>query len=570
MEDLNKNPQESEVNPEHSEALLPEMSALDPGSRFFSKAGDFGSDSPEVVDVTEEIEDVEIPEVVDIPENVDIPEEVVIPEPAAIPPVEESAPAPEPAVLGPTYEEPYIPLEMIQEAEAVPKTPETLPARNPDDTQFYLPQTEFEEYASPAVDAAFLDQSEDAPEFAAMLGETPQPAPAGSRERRPARKGRPARRKGDGFFGLPHLAATLVWLLLIVLIGVTLGKTIWVFAADVLAFGRENKPVTVTIVETDTLDTITDKLHEAGLVQYPGLFKIYARLTNAEAEITTGAFLLNTNYDYHALVNGLSPSSSSRTVVEVLIPEGYNSRQIYDLLAANSVCSVEALEAYAASGEFKDFWFLEDVERGDKYCLEGFLFPDTYEFYVGSTPREALGKMLTGFENRVPQEMMDDLPALNQRLSAMMRANGCSEEYIAEHQIGIRELVIVASLIEEESAAPAESPNIASVIYNRLTQDQVYERYLNIDAAIFYALGYHKEALTEEDLKIDSPYNTYTHAGLTPTPITNPGLASIQAALDPADTKYYYYVLNPATEMHQFSKTYEEHQKLVEKYKEAE
>ena len=261
----------------------------------------------------------------------------------------------------------------------------------------------------------------------------------------------------------------------------------------------------------------------------------------------------------------MSPSSAAREVIEVLIPEGYNCRQIFALLEANNVCSVASLEEYAANGEFRDFWFLADVKRGDKYCLEGFLFPDTYEFYVNSTPREALGKMLIGFDTRFTEDMQSQLPALNEWFSAKMRENGCSEEFISQHQIGIRELIIVASLIEEETAGASESPNIASVIYNRLSQDQVYERYLGIDAAIIYATG----DANKIDTSIDSPYNTYKHAGLTPTPITNPGLASMEAALKPANTKYYYYVLNPDTEMHTFSKTLEEHEKLVEKYRKA-
>ncbi len=565
MEEMNKNPREpQDFEPE----LQPEMPGLDMDAPLFSDNDTLSEEPIEEIIVPAAEESLPYPDSLMNTEIIDIPEDVEIPELVEIPFTEADHPEyaePAPAVLGAVYEEPYLPAELYQQAEEVPEDPQSTEA---EDTQFYLPVEEYPQEA-PAVDEAFLDRGDDNGEFDALFDHSEEPAVPANREHRPSRKGRPARKKGDGLFGLPHLAATLIWLMIIVAIGVTLGKAIWVCAADVLAFGRENKPVTVTIVESDNLDTIIQKLEDAGLIQYPGLFKIYAQLTNAEAEISTGSFLLNTNYDYHALVNGLSPSSSARTVVEILIPEGYNCRQIFALLEANSVCSVEALEEYAANGEFKDFWFLADVERGDKYCLEGFLFPDTYEFYVGSTPREALGKLLTGFENRVPQEMMEQLPALNARLAEMMRANGCSEEFIAENQIGIRELIIVASLIEEESAAASESPNIASVIYNRLTQDQYYERYLNIDAAIFYALGEHKEALTAEDLKIDSPYNTYTNAGLPPTPITNPGLASIKAALEPADTKYYYYVLNPETEMHQFSKTYEEHEKLVEKFRGA-
>jgi UPF0755 protein len=379
------------------------------------------------------------------------------------------------------------------------------------------------------------------------------------------RKGRPRRKGGYGLFGLPHLAATLVWLGIIVMIGTSLGRMAWVCAADVLAFGRESKQVSVTITSRDTIDDIAAKLHEADLIRYPQVFKLYAKLAVDEGDILPGTFQLDTIYDYHALVVQMGPRSSTRSVVEdLLIPEGLNCRQIFELLEQKNICTVRELEEYAATGEFSEFWFLDGLKRGDRYCLEGFLFPDTYDFYEHSTPREALGKMLLGFKARVNQEeTMAALTALNERLSGMMRANGCSEAHIAENQLSLRDLLIVASLIEEETASSKESPLIASVIFNRLTEDQMYERYLNIDAAIIYATG----DADNIDTSIDHPYNTYKYAGLTPGPISNPGLDSINAVLHFEDSEYYYYVLNPETDMHQFSKTLQEHEEWVEKFR---
>lgn len=427
---------------------------------------------------------------------------------------------------------------------------------------------------APVVDVPVVSQpsiwEEAIPEPPAVAQEpqvtaAPEEASAAPVRVRPVRKGRPKRKKGYGFFGIPHLLATGVWLAIILAIGITLGRFLWVCAADVLAFGRESNKVSVTITTNDTIEDIAQKLHDAGLVRYPQLFELYAGIAVDEGDIIPGTFEMDTLYDYHALVVQMGPRSSNRAVVEdVLIPEGYNCRQIFALLEEKGICTVAELEEYAANGEFADFWFLEGVARGDKYCLEGFLFPDTYDFYANSTPREALGKMLLGFENRFTEDIYAQLPALNERLSGMMRKNGCSEEFIAEHQLDLRGLLTVASLIEEETASVQESPTIASVIYNRLTQDLEYERYLGIDAAIIYATG----DSTHIDTSIDSPYNTYTHAGLTPGPITNPGLDSIRAALNPVDTNYYYYVLNPETRLHDFSVTLEEHEKKVEKYKE--
>ncbi len=411
----------------------------------------------------------------------------------------------------------------------------------------------------------------------AMPQEAPTQVPSPSTERkpprreRPVRKGRPKKPKGSGLFSIPQMLATVIWLLIILAIGVSLGRVIWVCAADVLAFGRESKEVTVSITSEDTMETIADKLYQAGLVRYPKLFLLYADLTDVEEEgkITTGTFTLNTIYDYHALVNMMSPRSGSRVVVEnVLIPEGYNCRQIFQRLEEKGVCKVADLEAWAATGELGDYWFLENVERGSKYCLEGYLFPATYDFYENSTPKQVLVKMLDAFEANFTQELYAGLDALNEHISQMMRNDGRSEEYISANQLDLHGLITVASLIEKETGDPEESAMVASVIYNRLYSWGDTPRYLNIDASVIYALD-GKSDLTAEDMAVDSPYNTYTNTGLTPGPITNPGLASLKAALSPADSGYYYYVLDPSTGSHEFSKTYEEHLLLIEKFKEA-
>ena len=409
-----------------------------------------------------------------------------------------------------------------------------------------------EEPPSPAPDKDFQETS--SKDFTEMMDAPAAEEPKSPASERPPRKGRPKRKKGEGLLGIPNMLVTVVWLALILAIGVTAGRMLWVCAADVLAFGREDKPVTVTIYESDTMDDIIEKLYSNGLIRYRSLFKLYADISDAEEDIDPGIYDLNTRYDYHALVNMMS-TSSSRTVVEgVLIPEGYTCRQIFAMLEEKRICTAQDLAAYAANGELKDYWFLENVERGQEYCLEGFLFPDTYDFYKNSTPREVLEKLLDNFDHRFDEEMRAQIETLN--------ANVTGRNY------GVREVAIVASMIEKEAAAPSEAPAIAGVIYNRLFRWDGTPAYLNIDASIVYALN-GKSDLTKEDLQVDSPYNTYTHTGLTPTPISNPGLSSLQAALNPESHNYYYYVLNPETGMHTFSTTYEEHSANVAAYAEG-
>ena len=398
----------------------------------------------------------------------------------------------------------------------------------------------------------------------------PEQIPEAPEEELPPRKGRPARKKGYGLLGIPHLAATLIWLILIVLIGVSLGRTLWLCCADLMAFDKTDKEAVVTIADDDTIDTISQKLAQQGLIRYPGLFKTFAELTGKYENISTGTFTLNSRLDYNALINSMTYYGPSREVVEVMFPEGYTCAQIFALLEEKGVCTVAELEEYAANGELEEFWFLEGVTRGDKYCLEGYLFPDTYEFYTNDDPGRVLEKFLYAFDYRFTDLMKERLANINESFAQRLADEGFSQDYIDSHTITIREVVIIASLIEKETAGGEESYDISSVIYNRLS-NSAEPPYLGIDAALIYGLGGNidpetgkTKPLTDSDKALDNPYNTYKYAGLTPGPISNPGQSSLDAAVNPNSTSYYYYALDPSTGLHKFSKTYAEHLQFLE------
>ena len=409
------------------------------------------------------------------------------------------------------------------------------------------------------------EAQEDVPEETDEAEETEQPAPQPVRqENPPMRKRRPKNKHAYGLLSIPHILTTVVWLALVVAIGASMGRMLWMCAADVLAFGRPDQTVYVTITKTDTLDTVAEKLHRAGLINYPGLFKLYGKLSNIMDDLSIGTYELNTLYDYHALSTSMSEKPAMRVTVKVTIPEGYNCAQIFQLLEDKEVCTVAELENYATKSQFADYWFLEGTPRGDKYCLEGFLFPDTYEFYVDSDAKEVYIKLLAAFDYRFTETMKEKLAKLNEYVSAKMKKQGLDQSYIDSHQITIREVVIIASLIEKESSGiEDDSYNISSVIYNRLTNPGNHP-YLGLNSTLVYYTG--RNELTSEDFQDDHPYNTYTRPGLVPGPIANPGRASLDAALDPSDTGYYYFVLNPKTGTHEYSKTYAEHQQKVEEF----
>ena len=349
-------------------------------------------------------------------------------------------------------------------------------------------------------------------------------------------------KKGEyGFFGIPHVLSTAIWVVLILFIGITLGRTVWLCAVDLLALGKTGQAVTITIERGDTLSDVAQKLEDSGMIRYSTLFETFAKLTGKGDRIQHGTINFDENiiYDYNALISAMSYKDGPTDVVEVMIPEGYNCMQIFALLEEKGVCSVADLEEYAANGELSEYWFLDGVKRGQKYCLEGFLFPDTYQFYLNSEPKDAIEKMLDGFETRFSDSLKDKF----EKMKADLNLN-----------LTFYELVIMASMVQKEKATDLEGYMIASVFYNRMRKPSEF-LYLNCDSTIIYAQNVYKGQTSI----IDS-YDTYKVPGLPPTPICNPGLSSLDASVDPETSSYYYFVLDKSKNEHVFAKTYSEHQ----------
>ena len=375
-------------------------------------------------------------------------------------------------------------------------------------------------------------------------------------------KRRPKRRPGYGLLGIPHILSTVIWLALIVAIGVSLGRVLWVCCADVMAFGKEAKSVTITITEEDTIDSIAKKLGHADLVRYPGLFKFFATITGKDEDIGVGTFTLNAQLDYNAMINAMYTYGPEREVVNLMFPEGYNCAQIFKLLEEKKVCTVAELEEYSANGELKDYWFLEGVTRGSKYCLEGYLAPDTYKFYIGDSPRRVLEKLLDEFGDRFTDLMKEDFEAIQKTYADRLKSKGFSSAYIKEHTLTVHNIVTLASIIQKETSSDSECYDIASTFYNRLVNPDILT--LGADATVYYALGdyfWETEELTAEHLNVDSPYNTRKAKGIPPGPICNMGVHALYAALEPNSTKYHYFVYDSAKHAHRFAATYSEHLK---------
>lgn len=384
-------------------------------------------------------------------------------------------------------------------------------------------------------------------------------------DKTPARKGRPKMKKGYGLFGIPHIISTAIWLAITVAIGISLGRVLWVCCADVMAFGKPQVTAFITVTEEDDIESISQKLGEANLVRYPGLFKQFADITKKSERIKNGVYELGSHLDYNAMLNNMIYTNAGREEVSITFPEGYNCAQIFRLLEENGVCTAAELEEWASNGELGEYWFLEGLERGTKYCLEGYLAPDTYRFYTDDEPRHVLEKFLNEFDDRFTDIMKEDFETMKDRYAKLLANQGYSSQYIDEHPLTLHQVVTVASVVERETANDAESYDIASVFYNRVTNPNVLT--MGSDATVYYAIGDYyreKEELEQSDIDSDSPYNTRKAQGIPPGPICNPGAYSLYAALDPNDTSYHYFVYDAASSAHLFSNTYEEHLNKVQ------
>ena len=364
----------------------------------------------------------------------------------------------------------------------------------------------------------------------------------GEREARPAPRGgqEPPRRSGRKKRRSAGRTAALVLLYVTAVIGlsVLLACVGWIAAGDVLALNKEYKEISLTIAPEESFEDVVDRLENEGIIEYKALFKLFASITHKKDTLSPGTYTLNTDMDYRALLAGMQANSANRSLVKLVIPEGYNTDQIFALLAENGVATVEELRDAAANHDYS-FSFLQDIPLGSYHRLEGYLMPATYEFYTPHDPVYAINKLLVYFDSQV-----DD----------SIRAQAERSDY------SLREILTIASLIERE-ATSEDRTDISAVIHNRLKNpDAGTQGFLQVDATLFYING-GKEP-TAADREIDSPYNTYLYKGLPPGPIANPGMESIVAAMNPSDSKDFYYALGDDG-AHHFFRTYDQLQSFI-------
>ena len=352
----------------------------------------------------------------------------------------------------------------------------------------------------------------------------------------------------------------VMYFVFIACISIILACVAWMSAADALALNKDlftaevSLPTeiftskTVEVLDEDgnvtgtkrvssaDIDYVAEELKSAGLIQYKWLFKLFCRISKADTKLEPGEYELKSSYDYRALIGKMRKNSGAAATVTVTIPEGFTMSQIFYRLEENGVCSYEELMDAAANENF-EYSFLIGTEVGDASRLEGFLFPD-YEFYKGMSAPSAINKFLQNFYGKMSADM---------------------EKQVSDRGMTLRQVLEIASLIEREAANDEERPLIAAVIYNRIRSGWT----LGLESSILYVHQDHEGAPTAEMLSEDSPYNLMINTGLPPTPICNPGMSSINAALVPANTGDYFFTLDTATGTHQFFETIDQFNAFV-------
>jgi UPF0755 protein len=298
-------------------------------------------------------------------------------------------------------------------------------------------------------------------------------------------------------------------------------------ACDSSAVGTRVK---VTIPPGASLRTAADSLHRAGLVSWPLLFRLYAKTTSDDRGIKAGSYTLRRGESWTALIHALRDGEGLDR--RLTIPEGWNLATIVPALSRALGAPMDSVDSAV-----RDTALLRELDVSTP-TLEGYLFPDTYIFSYGTSPRVAVREMVNRFLHVWE-------PAWDDRLQQLAMSRN--------------DIITLASIIEREARLPEERPVISAVYHNRLRLQMP----LQADPTVEYALGAHHERLYYRDLEVESPYNTYRHPGLPPGPIASPGKASIEAALFPAAVPYLYFVASPDGH-HEFRTTFKAHTEAVQ------
>lgn len=334
-----------------------------------------------------------------------------------------------------------------------------------------------------------------------------------------------------------------VWISMILLVSIALTRYLMVGVDDLLAVSRASGSAQVELEENCSVGDVADALKEQGVINNSFFFTMYCLVTGADDGFGQGSFTLDTNLDYEAIINYLQTTGNRQDVVTITFPEGLSLLEVAQKLEENEVCTVEEVLEAANSGEYDNYDFINaiDNEKDRYYKLEGYLFPDTYDFYKGEDPKIALGKMINNCQNRFSKETRDE---------------------IQEQGYTIDEVLTLASIVQAEATDEKDMRMVAGILINRLEDGASRDIYrLECDSTTYYPYRSKSQVPEEERDTFKSTYDTYTIEGLPPGPICNPGMDAIQAVLEPSsESAGMYYFCHDADGNAYYASTWSQHE----------
>ncbi len=340
------------------------------------------------------------------------------------------------------------------------------------------------------------------------------------------------------------LIAAIVVIIIVIFIAVKIFGAIFSFGESYVNGGDVNNngaKIELTIPAGATTSDIADILKEKGLISSTMVFRLQSKRGGYDGTYQQGDYVITAGTEAEEIMKILQSGKVYEETLSITIPEGYTVLQIAAEAEKAGICTADEFIKEVNEGEF-DYEFTKNLPDR-QYKLEGYLFPDTYFISMDGGAKELINKMLSRFDDIYTEFV---------------------KEAADESDYTMDELITIASIIESEIRFEDERSTAAGVIYNRLDMGMR----LQMDATVQYAQGLRKEVVTLDDLEIDSPYNTYKVSGLPVGPISNPGKASLVAAVTPEDNDYLYYVLKDRTSgEHFYTASYNEFLSAKEKYK---
>lgn len=315
-----------------------------------------------------------------------------------------------------------------------------------------------------------------------------------------------------------------IWFVMVLFLSVLFAQLVISGVNDMLAVGKENVSVTVEIPKNASTKQIAGILSSAGVIHDVNFFSAYSKLTKADGHYNNGSYKIETNMDYEAIISNLQSSLNRVDTIKITFKEGANILEIAALMEKNGVCSAKDMLAVVNSDKFDDEFEMVKAITNDKdryYKLEGYLFPDTYEFFKDEDAEQAVRKLISN---------------CSKKLTKQIRSK------VASQKLTLDQVMTLASMIQAEAANKADMYRVSSVFHNRLDSGGKGDLLrLRSDPTTYYP--YRTKVSVPSDIRATykSKYDTYTIKGLPAGPICNPGEEAIDAALNPASTNYYYF-----------------------------